>query len=400
GEGLIDTVEAMDNTGLWARLFPEWGAVRDLPPREPVHAWTVDRHLVQTCVEAAKLTTTVSRPDLLVFGALMHDIGKGRDADHSVLGAEITRHVAARIGLSASDADLVTAMVRHHLLLPHTATRRDISDPDTVQRVVRAIDHDPVLLELLHALAKADSLATGPGVWTEWKAGLLVELTGRCRQVMHGNGFARPEPLDDSQRLLAESVCAANRAEVLVSAEENVATITVAVPPGEELLAATAGVLALQSLEVHTASLHTHAGVWVGLFTASPRFGTPPDPALLREKVVRAVNGRLALADSLASKERDYGESMAVQAAPRVLWFDDETAGEDTVLLELRASDRIGLLYRVAGALSSCGAHVIWARVATLGSSCVDSFAIRSDGQAGPEWRRRVEQAVLTAARG
>ncbi|MGH3451050.1 MAG: [protein-PII] uridylyltransferase, partial [Haloechinothrix sp.] len=272
--------------------------------------------------------------------------------------------------------------------------------PDTVQRVVRAIDHDPVLLELLHALAKADSLATGPGVWTEWKAGLLVELTGRCRQVMHGNGFARPEPLDDSQRLLAESVCAANRAEVLVSAEENVATITVAVPPGEELLAATAGVLALQSLEVHTASLHTHAGVWVGLFTASPRFGTPPDPALLREKVVRAVNGRLALADSLASKERDYGESMAVQAAPRVLWFDDETAGEDTVLLELRASDRIGLLYRVAGALSSCGAHVIWARVATLGSSCVDSFAIRSDGQAGPEWRRRVEQAVLTAARG
>ncbi|MGH3516093.1 MAG: [protein-PII] uridylyltransferase [Haloechinothrix sp.] len=399
GEGLIDAIEALDNTGLWARLFPEWGAVRDLPPRAPVHAWTVDRHLVQTCVEAAKLITTVSRPDLLVLGALLHDIGKGRDEDHSVLGAKITEQVATRIGLPEADVELATAMVRHHLLLPHTAMRRDISDPDTVGRVVEAIGHNPVLLDLLHALAKADSLATGPGVWTEWKAGLLVEIVGRCRQVMHGNGFTRPEPLDEGQRLLAERVKVSGRTEVLVSSEGNVATITVAVAPGVELLAATAGVLALQSLEVHTASLHTHAGVWVGLFNASPRFGSPPDPALLREKIARAVNGQLALADSLATKERDYGDSVVTPAAPRVLWFDDETSGADTVLLELRAADRIGLLYRVAGALRACDAHVIWARVATLGASCVDSFALRhARGEPGPEWRRQVEKAVLAAA--
>lgn len=402
GEGLIDAVEALDNTGLWARLFPEWGSVRDLPPREPVHAWTVDRHLVQTCVEAAKLTTTVSRPDLLVLGALLHDIGKGRNEDHSVLGAKIARHVAARIGLPETDVELIAEMVRHHLLLPNTAMRRDISDPDTVHRVVQAIDHNPVLLELLHALAKADSLATGPGVWTEWKAGLLVELVSRCREVMHGNGFTRPEPLDEGQRLLAETVKLSGRTEVLVSAENNIATITVAVPPGVELLASTAGVLALQSLEVHTASLHSHAGVWVGLFDASPRFGSPPDPALLREKVTRAVNGQMALAEGLATKEKDYGDSMMPlpPAAPRVLWFDDETAGEHTSLLELRAADRIGLLYRVAGALRACDAHVIWARVATLGASCVDSFAIIPVGgdPATPEWRKRVEKAVLAAA--
>jgi [protein-PII] uridylyltransferase len=109
GEGLVDAVEALDRTGLWSRLLPEWGAVRDLPPREPVHSWTVDRHLVQACVEAARLTTTVSRPDLLVLAALLHDIGKGRDQDHSVLGAKIATHIARRVGLPEEDVELATA---------------------------------------------------------------------------------------------------------------------------------------------------------------------------------------------------------------------------------------------------------------------------------------------------
>jgi len=402
GEGLIEAVEALDNTGLWARLFPEWGAVRDLPPREPVHRWTVDRHLVQACVEASALTTTVSRPDLLVLGALLHDIGKGRDADHSVLGAKIANQVARRLGLPDADVELITAMVRHHLLLPHTATRRDIAERETVQRVVDTIGDSPVLLELLHALCKADSLATGPGVWTDWKASLIGELVGRCREVMHGNGFVKPEPLDEAQRTLAEKARASGKPEVLVSSEGSVATVTVAAPAGVQLLAPAAGALALQSLAVGAASLHEHAGVRVGLFHASPRFGTPPDPALLREKVARAVSGQLALGEQLASKERDYGDLVHPPAAPAVLWFDDETEGSDTVLLELRAADRIGLLYRVAAALRSCDADVQWARVSTLGASCVDAFALRppSSGPADVAWRRAVERAVLAAATG
>ena len=84
GPTAVATIEALDRTGLWGRLFPEWGAVRDLPPRDVVHIWTVDRHLVETAVNAAPLSTHVSRPDLLVLGALLHDIGKGRGGDHSV----------------------------------------------------------------------------------------------------------------------------------------------------------------------------------------------------------------------------------------------------------------------------------------------------------------------------
>ena len=126
------TIEALDRTGLWGRLFPEWGAVRDLPPRDVVHIWTVDRHLVETVSRASAFTTRVSRPDLLLLGALCHDIGKGRGGDHSVIGAELATQIGTRLGLWPSDIEMLSKVVRHHLLLPHTATRRDLQDPKTI----------------------------------------------------------------------------------------------------------------------------------------------------------------------------------------------------------------------------------------------------------------------------
>ena len=153
GPTAVTTIEAMDRTGLWGRLFPEWGAVRDLPPRDVVHIWTVDRHLVETVSRASAFTTRVSRPDLLVLGALLHDIGKGRGGDHSVIGAELATQIGTRLGLWPSDIEVLSKIVRYHLLLPETATRRDLQDPKTIASVVDALDGDPVLLELLHALA-------------------------------------------------------------------------------------------------------------------------------------------------------------------------------------------------------------------------------------------------------
>lgn len=163
GPATVSTIEALDRTGLWGRLFPEWGAVRDLPPRDVVHIWTVDRHLTETVSRAAALTTQVARPDLLVLGALLHDIGKGRGGDHCQLGAELAAAVGQRIGLWPSDIDTLTKLVRHHLLLPSTATRRDLADPATIASVVDTLDGDGQLLELLAALAEADGQATGPG---------------------------------------------------------------------------------------------------------------------------------------------------------------------------------------------------------------------------------------------
>ncbi|MBB4685306.1 [protein-PII] uridylyltransferase [Amycolatopsis jiangsuensis] len=397
GEGLVDAVEALDRTGLWARLFPEWGAIRDLPPRSPVHQWTVDRHLIQACVEAAKLTTTVSRPDLLLIGALLHDIGKGRDADHSELGAKISAQVAERLGLPPADVATVSAAVRHHLLLPHTATRRDIADAATVSRVAKTLDSDVVLLELLHALTRADSLATGPGVWTDWKDRLLAELVASCEATMHGKGFSPPEPLDEEQRELVAQAARTGLGQVRITAHGKVVTAVLAVPAGRELLAPAAGVLALNSLEVHGAALREHDDGRAGVFTASPKFGSLPDPALLREQFARAVAGTLPLTERIAAKERDYSTSSVAVVAPHVRWFDGETSGPNAVVLELRAADRIGLLFRVAGALRG-EAHVLWAKAATLGGAVVDSFALSPRrGSVTAQWRAKVVEAVLAA---
>lgn len=404
GRPLVDVVEALDRTGLWGRLFPEWGAVRDLPPRDRAHVWTVDRHLVETCAQAARLTTRVARPDLLLVGSLLHDIGKGRGGDHSVVGESLAVQVGRRLGFAEPDVVLLGAMVRHHLLLPHTATRRDLDDPTTVTRVVETLDgavggSAGLLLDLLTALAEADSLATGPGVWSPWKKTLIGDLARRSRALLAGEDLVAPP--EDWDAELAAAVQADGRPQVRFLDEETPATVLVAVPDARGSLAAAAGVLALHSLEVHAAELATSGEVGVFTFTVSPRFGGLPDPAVLRTDLGRVVDGTLVLAEALARKERDYAPTNSTEpvAPPRVLWFDDEATG--AVVLELRGTDRIGLLHRVAAALEGCDADLRWARVATLGASVVDSFCLagpNGDGGFRAADRQRIEQAVLTAA--
>ncbi|HEY4419346.1 MAG TPA: [protein-PII] uridylyltransferase, partial [Pseudonocardia sp.] len=189
---LVDVVESLDRTGLWGRLLPEWGAVRDLPPRDRAHLWTVDRHLVETCAQAARLTTRVSRPDLLLVGALVHDIGKGRAGDHSVVGESLALQVGRRLGFSDTDVTVLGQVVRHHLLLPHTATRRDLDDPATITRVVETVGGSGLVLDLLENLAEADALATGPGVWSPWKQMLIQDLVRRCRALLAGEPLPAP----------------------------------------------------------------------------------------------------------------------------------------------------------------------------------------------------------------
>ncbi|GAA1874339.1 [protein-PII] uridylyltransferase [Pseudonocardia ailaonensis] len=406
GQGMVDVIEAMDRTGLWGRLFPEWGAVRDLPPRDRAHVWTVDRHLVETCAQAARLTTRVSRPDLLLVGALLHDIGKGRDGDHSIVGESLAVQIGRRLGFAERDVDTLGAMVRHHLLLPHTATRRDLDDPATLDRLVETLGGNPLLLDLLDALAEADSLATGPGVWSPWKRALIRDLTGRLRARMVGEPDPEPEmPVEAVAEAIAEVVTGVgkeSRPQLRLIADPELATVVVGSPDRPGALAASAGVLALHSLEVHAAELHNEGEVAVARFAVSPRFGGLPDPALMRADLVRVLDGGLSLGEALARKERDYAPSsdeVERTVPPRVLWFDDEATG--AVVLELRGTDRIGLLHRVAGALQAEGVSVRWARVATLGSSVVDSFGVAGpgpDGEVPRLDRKRIERAVLAAA--
>lgn len=427
GPQMVEVIEALDRTGLWGRLFPEWGVVRDLPPRDRAHTWTVDRHLVECVARASRLTTRVARPDLLLLGALLHDIGKGRresprtgatgnitlgdrrSDDHSVVGAALTEQIGRRLGLWSADVATLRMMVRHHLLLPHTATRRDLDDEATVRRVVETLDRDVALLELLHALAEADGLATGPGVWSEWRAALVDALVHRCRAFLAGGVLpaAMPQPTDERLSALMSAAATTGGVQLVLDSAARPAVVTVVAPDRTGLLSLATGVLALHSLQVHSASGRVDGATAVVVFEVSPRFGSLPDPALLRESLVRALDGSLPLAQQLARKERDYATPVDPdQPSPRVLWFDDEATG--AVVMELRTHDRIGLLHRVAEALEACDVDIRWVKSATLGRSVVGSFCLVAAGSTGDpvpaggavdaRTRSRIEQAVLTAS--
>ena len=141
----MPVIEALDQAGLMARLLPEWELVRSKPQRNSYHRFTVDRHLVEAAAEAATLVRRVARPDLLLLGALLHDIGKGRPGDHTEVGMDMVREIAPRLGMAPVDAAVLVTMVEHHLLLPDVATRRDLADPATARRVADAVGSIEVL---------------------------------------------------------------------------------------------------------------------------------------------------------------------------------------------------------------------------------------------------------------
>ena len=160
--------------------------------------------MVETAVHAAALTRKVHRPDLLLFAALFNDIGKGTEEDHSDRGEALIAPVAKRIGFSESDIRTIQLLIKHHLLLSATATRRDLDDPATITAVADAIP-DLQTLELLHALSIADGEATGRAAWTEWKASLVAELVKRVELAITDNTVAQQPELSDDQRAKADS---------------------------------------------------------------------------------------------------------------------------------------------------------------------------------------------------
>ena len=308
---------------------------------------------------------------MLVFGALCHDIGKGRGGDHSVIGAELATQISTRLGLWPSDVEVLSKVVRHHLLLPHTATRRDLQDPNSISSVVDALDGDLVLLELLHVLAEADSLATGPGVWGDWKASLIGDLVRRCRMVMAGEPLPQPDPIDPRYlRLPPRSVCMSScpraKPEHLQRHDDRVG------PAG--LFSKAAGVLALNSLRVHSASVKGHEGSAINTFVVSPHFGPPPSAELLRQQFILALNSEIDVLASLDKRDNDAAQHCTTRAGevpdavpinhviapPRILWSEGAEPGE--LVVQIRTTDRAGLLARLTAVFERDGVDIAWQR--------------------------------------
>ncbi|HLL67110.1 MAG TPA: [protein-PII] uridylyltransferase [Micromonosporaceae bacterium] len=388
GAPLVPTWEACDRHGLVTTWLPEWARVRSLPQHNPVHRFTVDRHLVETACNAAGLAREVDRPDLLVLSALLHDIGKGLPGDHSTVGAPIAAGVAARLGLPPADVEVVRKAVLLHLLLPDTATRRDLADPVTIRTVADAVG-DVSTLALLHALARADAAATGPAAWSTWKGRLVAELVYRVTRALD-SGEVAPLPVQTPPVAVPAQLPAihVDHERVVVMAQDR---------PG--LLAAVAGCIALHRLDVVAAdatSMDPYSRITCAV---QPRYGAPPDVEALTVDLRRAVSGELDVAGRLAARDRSagrpsYGRSSAgpTSAAPRVVWHP----ATDAAVLEVRAADSPGLLYRLARALEGAGTDVRAARISTLGGDVVDAFYLVG------EWtdakRAELEPTVLAAA--
>jgi [protein-PII] uridylyltransferase len=416
GPTTVATIEALDRTGLWGRLLPEWDAIRDLPPRDVAHKWTVDRHVIETAVNAAPLSTRVARPDLLALGALLHDIGKGRGVDHSVLGAGLALEIGPRLGIPPVEAELLAQLVRHHLLLPIVATRSDLNDAKTIERVVKALSGDALLLEVLHALTEADSKATGPGVWSEWKASLIEDLVRRCRLVMAGEPL--PEAKPTAPQYLSLAADRGVHVDIKPSGGERL-DVVMAAPDQRGLVSKAAAVLALNSLRIHSASASTHEGFAIVEFVASPLFGSPPEAGLLRQQFTGSLAGDVDVLSTLEKRESDAVSAATSRAGevqvgvpvtrssapPRILWVD--SASPDQLIVEVRAMDRLGLLALLTRALERAGTDIVWAKVNTFGSTAADVFCVtvseqaaEAAGDAEHGARDTVEQSLLAVLGG
>jgi [protein-PII] uridylyltransferase len=395
GRPAIAALEALDQRQLLERYLPEWAQVRNKPQRNPYHRFTVDRHLLEATANAASLADRVSRVDLLLLGALLHDIGKGFPGDHTEVGMVVVADIGARLGLPDEDIHTLVTMVRLHLLLPDTATRRDLDDPATAERVAKEVGNRTIL-ELLAALVEADSLATGPSAWGSWKAGLVAELVERTGHLLAGEPVAPPTDwITDELRMIMDTV--RSRRAPALSIDDPV--VTVVAPDRSGLLAEVTGVLALHGLNVKSAVVAGEEGVAVEIFTVEPSKGRWPDQSRLADDLAGIMAGTLSIESRLAERARTYRhERRAI--TPSLVSTQvtvDNSASASASVVEVRAEDFVGQLHRITRALVECDLDVTSAKVSTFGSAVVDAFYVRGpDGEkvTDPQLIAALEQAI------
>jgi [protein-PII] uridylyltransferase len=419
GRHAVSALELMDHCGGWGRLLPEWERVRGRAQHDPYHRFTVDGHSFMAAAAIRDVIASdglagraISDPgdlDVLHLAALLHDIGKGTGEDHSVAGERLARSACNRIGISPADTDDVAALVRHHLLLADTATRRDIDDGSVIEQVATTIGTDR-RLRLLYVLTAADGRATGEGGWTEWKASLVGELFRRALIAIEtGEVPLRTAVLETTRRIEAfEPALAGRITDVLATLPPSYldsgtvedladelkllvgplrpgeirhrlhpdgegALISLCVEDRTGTLARAAGVLTLHRIGVRAAhGFASTTGVAIERFVVS----APPHTAWERvmQDLEAAFSGRLALDEALARKASDHHTTGAMIADIRIL----QDASPSSTVVEVRAQDALGLLYAIAAGISDLDFDIHVAKIDTLGPRVVDVFYVRT----------------------
>jgi [protein-PII] uridylyltransferase len=424
--------EAMDRTGLLGGLLPAWEAVRCRPQRDPYHRFTVDVHLARAAAAAADLlerpgpdpiagraVEAVRDRDALLLGALLHDIGKTGEGRHVEVGVSVAAETLERMAVPGDTRDAVLFLVREHLLLSDTATRRDLSDQNLVLDVAARVG-SPERLALLYLLTVADASATGPHAWTPWRQALIRELVAKVEHVLARGemGTDVAVDLEDRLRAIRELLGAEEPRRVEVFLERMPRPYLLTVPPdavarhfpvlapalgatevrtvawpGDRpgtheltvvardrpgLLARMAGSLALTGLNILAARAFTSEdGVAVDLFAVEPAFEADVDEEWwrrLRSTLRKAIEGRLSLDYRVREKRGHYPPPrVSIPVKVKV----DNRASDFFTVVEVSAPDRIGLLFDLARTFQDLELDVHLAKVATMGGRVVDAFYVR-----------------------
>ncbi|HET6939236.1 MAG TPA: [protein-PII] uridylyltransferase, partial [Nocardioides sp.] len=377
GRGLLGTWETLEETDALPLILPEWERIRLLPHASAIHRFTVDRHVVETCIEASSLIRQVARPDVLMVAALLHDIGKGSLTEHSVAGEPIARAIATRMGFDGAGVELIALLVRWHLLLAETATTRDPDDPATVEVLISRLGSAEAL-ELLTVLTEADARAAAPKAWSSWRAGLVLDLARRARSAFSAG--PRSAGVADGEAPVPEEV---RRGGVSIEAEPvaDGSRVTVVAADRVGLLADLAAVFALQRVGIRAARAWSQEQYAVSVWEVADEH---VDAAVLRQRYDAIQEGRLDPAPRLAPPA---GQALAPTVAVR-----PEASAQSTVL-EVRASDRPGVVYLVCAALAGLDIAVRSAHVDTLGPQAVDVFYLQ-EAAAGVLSDRRAADAA------
>ena len=460
GRDAAKWLRMLNEVGFLARFIPEWQRITGLMQFDTYHVFTVDEHTIEAIgvlqgIEsgalgeiapvATELAGQLQSRRALYVAALLHDIAKGRGGDHSELGARLAQEICPRLGMSAEETETVSWLVLHHLLVSHTAFKRDIEDPKTILDIADQVQ-SPERLRLLLVLTVADMRAVGPRVWNAWKATLLREVYWRVSEVLAG-GMTVPErdvrvarakeaasamlpafTKGETDRFLGlgypgywlsfDAETHARHAGIIREAEASGAPLTVrsrvladravtevtvyaADHPG--LFSKISGALAVAGASIVDARIHTLTnGMALDTFwvqdSSGGAFDAPHRLARLAVLIEQALSGHLRLEAEIAKVRREPARLAAVTVPPRVV-VDNHASNTHTVI-EVNGRDRPGLLHDVTGAISEHGLQIASAHITTYGVRAVDVFYVKDVFGLKVENERKLgplRQALLAA---
>ncbi len=379
---------SMLESGMLEAMLPEFSHIKGRTQFDQEHVYTIDHHSIRTLGELTKLKQSeffaaVNDKSALYLAALLHDIGKGRQADHSETGAEIVFDIAQRLGFSSERARLIRHLVRHHLTMADRAINRDLSEENTVIDFAQCIK-TPEWLAMLRLLTEADSRATGPALWNDWKETLLNELYYKSLHVLRcgllkdarsivklderweellakaprhrGRFWSLPQSyilafkVDDILRHLelSDQIENENELRIEVSSEDEFAMLTIISRNRPGLFALLSGILALNNMDIISARVFSWLnGMAVDEFRVCLPWKGFREWERIQSQFRDILNGKINLSERISTKQARLKPVHARTAARVVVGVDNDTSNFFS-LIHIGAPDRLGLLYRIS----------------------------------------------------